>query len=198
MEPFRNKEEMVRILSALWDEIFNSPEIVRSVSNAKLIAKFRYTDFKAALFIDISSDKPKYFWDPEDSSDFDVEMILSSQTSHLFWMEDLNVPLALATRKIVAKGSVQKALKLLPAIKPAFSLYPQVLKRMGRNDLLLEAGKKKRKFRFRFFKRRQKGSYWLDLIPSFPADEKDESKIKSLKQKITQKPSSNHAGNQKL
>ncbi len=170
MSPYRNRSEMVTILSALWDEIFATPAVVEKVAGEKLVIKFRYTDFKTALFIDISGEIPKYFWDPEEGTPFDVEMIQTSETSHKFWMEQLNVPMAIATRKVVAKGSVQKALKLLPALKPAFALYPAVLKRMGRSDLLNTKVKKKKAKRgaFRVFQRKGIGAYDLDSTPPFP------------------------------
>jgi len=170
MSPYRDKDELVEILSALWDEIFATPAVVEKVAGEKLVVKFRYTDFKTALFIDISGETPKYYWDPEEGTPFDVEMIQTSETSHKFWMERLNVPMAIATRKVVAKGSVQKALKLLPALKPAFALYPVILKRMGREDLLEQKTTKKKKKRraFRLFGRKRPGTYDLDAIPRFP------------------------------
>ncbi|MBW2093929.1 MAG: SCP2 sterol-binding domain-containing protein [Deltaproteobacteria bacterium] len=170
MSPYRDKDELVAILSALWDEIFATPAVVEKVAGEKVVVKFRYTDFKTALFIDISGETPRYYWDPGEGTPFDVEMIQSSETSHKFWMEQLNVPMALATRKVVAKGSVQKALKLLPALKPAFALYPAILRRMGREDLLeTKAGKKKKKRRaFRLFRRKGPGTYDLHVIPPFP------------------------------
>ncbi|MCJ7773081.1 MAG: hypothetical protein MUP22_08115, partial [Desulfobacterales bacterium] len=118
MKPFL-KDEFVKILSTLWDRIFETPEIIASVSSVKIIVKFRFSDLGTDFFIDNSGDAPRYYWDPGDDAPFDVEMIQSSENSHKFWMEDLNVPLAIASRKIIAKGSVQKALKLLPALKPA-------------------------------------------------------------------------------
>lgn len=170
MSPYRDKGELVAILSALWDEIFATSAVVEKVAGEKLVVKFRYTDFKTALFIDISGETPNYFWDPEEGTPFDVEMIQTSETSHKFWMEQLNVPMAIATRKVVAKGSVQKALKLLPALKPAFALYPAILRRMGREDLLeaKTAKKKKKRRTFRLFARKGTGMYDLDAIPSFP------------------------------
>ncbi len=165
MGPFQSKAELVEVLSALWTGIFADEEIVRSVSGAKLVAKFRYTDFDTALFIDISGTSPRFYWGGPEEGGFDVEMILSSQTSHLFWMERLNVPLALASRKIVAKGSVQKALKLLPALKPAFALYPRILERLGRTDLLPVEVQKSSRARRRWFFGRAKGTFDLGLLP---------------------------------
>ncbi len=170
MSPYRDRDELVAILSALWDEIFATPAVVDKVTGEKLVVKFRFTDFKTALFIDISGESPRYYWDPEEGTPFDVEMIQTSETSHRFWMEQLNVPVAIATRKVVAKGSVQKALKLLPALKPAFALYPVILRRMGKADLV-EAGssEKKRKRRsFRLFARKGPRTYDRGAIPRFP------------------------------
>ncbi len=172
MGTFKNKEDLQTILNKLWDMIFSNPEIIESVSGEKLIVKFRYTDFETSFYIDLTGERPTYYWDPADKVASDVEMILSSETAHKFWLEQLNVPLAIASRKIVAKGSIQKALKLLPALKPAFPLYPEVLVQLGRGDLVVSrktAGKRKRKLTSLFRKKRS-GSYDFDKLPEFPMD----------------------------
>ena len=56
MTPFGNRDELVKILSALWDEIFNTPEITRKVASEKLIVKFRLTDIGLNLFINLTGD----------------------------------------------------------------------------------------------------------------------------------------------
>lgn len=174
MWPFKERDEMVSVLSSLWDKILNDREIVASVSSVKILVKFRLKDPDANLFIDTRGDSPRYFWDPENPDDPDmdpdVEMILSAETSHKFWMQDINVPLAIAGRKIIAKGSVQKALKLLPALKPAFALYPGVLRECGREDLLIGPEKGRKKKRRRLLKKGRKGVYDTKLLPEFPLE----------------------------
>jgi 2-oxoisovalerate dehydrogenase E1 component len=171
MKPYKNQEEFEAILSKLWDRIFETPEIVESVSGVRLIARFRYTDCPSVLYIDNTGEKPRYYWNPKKEVQPDVEMILSTQTSHLFWMEDLNVPMAIASRKIIPKGSVQKALKLLPALKPAFVIYPEVLKDFGRDDLLEKAVKTKAKKKLPIeaivdlFRKKE---FRQDVLPVFP------------------------------
>ncbi len=61
----------------------------------------------------------------------DVEMFLSGDDCHKFWMQELKLPIALATRKIKAKGPINKILKLLPMLKPAYEKYPQIAKDHG-------------------------------------------------------------------
>ncbi|MCX5852365.1 MAG: dehydrogenase E1 component subunit alpha/beta, partial [Deltaproteobacteria bacterium] len=167
----KNQEEFEKILSRLWDKILDTPEIVESIGGVKIIALFRYTDYPSALYIDNTGEKPRYYWNPKEKIKADVEMILSSETSHKFWMEDLNVPMAIAGRKIIPKGSVQKALKLIPALKPAFAIYPIVLKEFGRDDLLEKAVKakgKKRASKFSFTDFFRKKELRPDVLPVFP------------------------------
>jgi len=58
----------------------------------------------------------------------DVEMVQSSDTAHEFWLGRLNPVRAIATGKVRARGDVAKALKLLPAIRPAFIWIPRCSK----------------------------------------------------------------------
>ncbi|MGD8524013.1 MAG: thiamine pyrophosphate-dependent enzyme, partial [Desulfobacterales bacterium] len=185
MSAFKSKDELVQVLSALWEEIFNTPAITEKISAEKLIVKFRFTDFGTNLYIDNKGDAPKYYWDPPHDVAFDVEMIQTSETSHQFWLQKLNVPVAIATRKVVAKGSVQKALKLIPALKPAFALYPEILKRKGKADLLQETPTKKRKRRFKIFARRRPGRYDLDTLPLFPMQYTDDTAKVGAKERST-------------
>jgi 2-oxoisovalerate dehydrogenase E1 component len=175
MPPYRSQEELEEILSELWQRIFDDPEIVGAVAGTPLVAKFRYTDFPTALVIDIASQPPAFHWNPDPEPNVDVEMILSSETAHRFWMEDLNIPLAIAGRKIIPKGSVQKALKMIPALKPAFALYPGVLKDAGRPDLVAPKKRVVRKKRGFFSRRRRPATIALDALPQFPMafDEND-------------------------
>lgn len=172
MNPYKSQEEFEAILSKLWDRILDTPAIVESVSGTRLIARFRYTDYSSELYIDTSGQTPRYYWNPKEDVKPDVEMILSSETGHKFWMEDLNVPMAIATRKIIPKGSVQKALKLLPALKPAFAMYPEVLRDSGREDLLvrapgMQAGKRLQitKILMKLMRRKE---LRFDVLPEFP------------------------------
>ena len=56
MGVYHSKEELERILSRLWERIFSDPQIVSNVADAKLVAKFRYTDFPSELFIDLKKE----------------------------------------------------------------------------------------------------------------------------------------------
>ncbi len=180
MPVYKDKQELQAILSRLWERIFNTAAIADKLSDLSLVVAFRFTDIDTRMFIVSGADRKEVLWDPEQPIKADVEMILASETGHAFWMETLNVPLALASRKIVAKGSVQKALKLIPALKPAFAIYPQVLAEMGRSDLLARkksAGRQKRRLSLKNILGRKQ--IVKEGLPEFPmgTDEPDRSVV---------------------
>lgn len=53
----------------------------------------------------------------------EVELFMSAAFAHSFWLGKENPTRALLQGKIKAKGPVEKVLKLLPVIKPAFEIY---------------------------------------------------------------------------
>ena len=60
-----------------------------------------------------------------------IEMTLDGDTCHLFWLQQISLPIALAKGKIKAKGPMPKVLKLLPMLKPAYAAYPDIAKENG-------------------------------------------------------------------
>jgi 2-oxoisovalerate dehydrogenase E1 component len=185
--PFESKEQFIAIFTALWDRIVHTPAIADPLCRTGLLARFKFSDLETDLYVDARGDRLTFYWDSVGSSSRstaveqeldpteveprpDVEMILSSETGHRFWIQDLNIPLALASRKIIAKGSVQKALKLLPALKPAFAVYPSILREMGKGDLLANDEKAAKKRRFKLFRGRRKTGYDIKQVPRVPIE----------------------------
>ena len=67
----------------------------------------------------------------------DVVFKQSAEFSNRFWQGKENVIAALAKRQVSARGSITKALALIPVIRPAFRIYPQVLAKLGKNHLIV-------------------------------------------------------------
>jgi hypothetical protein len=59
-------------------------------------------------------------------------MSMTADVAHEFWLGKISVPMAILTGKMVAKGPVNKALALLPSIKPAFKIYPDIYRSTGK------------------------------------------------------------------
>jgi hypothetical protein len=58
-----------------------------------------------------------------------ITMELSGDSAHQFWMKQLSLPVALATKKIKSKGPIPKVLKILPFLKPVYAKYPEFIKK---------------------------------------------------------------------
>jgi len=155
MPVFQSTEELYRVMGALFERLKAEPTIADRLLEGELVVRFRWRDPEGEVTIDLRRAPITYTFGPGDLP-ADVEMIQSADVAHRFWLGRLNVAQAIATRQVIAKGSVPKALKLLPAIQPAFALYPQVLRQLGRADLIPETGPRGKK-------RRRRVSLWQRL-----------------------------------
>jgi len=135
MPAFANTDELYRVMGALFSRIAADPELSARLAAGELVLRMRWRDPDGEATIDLRRRPVAYTLGKSDLA-ADVEMTQSAEIAHRFWLGKLNVAQAIATRQVVARGSVPKALALLPAIRPAFELYPQVLRELGRTDLL--------------------------------------------------------------
>ncbi len=135
MPVFRSTDELYTVMGALFDRLKEHPDIAPRLLEANMVLRFRWRNPDGEVTIDLRRAPITYTFGPCDLKP-DVEMIQDADVAHRFWLGELSVPRAIATRQVIAKGSVPKALKLLPAIQPAFAIYRQVLRNLGREDLL--------------------------------------------------------------
>jgi 2-oxoisovalerate dehydrogenase E1 component len=135
MADFKSIDELYQVIELFLSRIAQEPEIAAGLLKGKMVVRLRWKDPDGEAFIDLRSDEIKHVLGPSDLV-ADVELISSADNSNKFWSGNLKVAQAIATRKIIARGSVPKALQLMPAVQPAFPLYRQVLRDLGREDLL--------------------------------------------------------------
>ena len=63
-------------------------------------------------------------------------MKMSADTGNAYWQGKVNLPLAMAKKKIKVDGNVASLLKLAPLGKKLYPPYIERLKADGRDDLL--------------------------------------------------------------
>ena len=135
MSTFRDTDELYGVLAALFTRLSQEDELASSLLEGELVLRFTYKEPAGSVTVDLR--EPPLTWTFGDSDlRPDVELIQTADIAHRFWLGRLSVPGAIALRQVVARGSVAKALSLLPALQPAFPLYHQVLAELGRQDLL--------------------------------------------------------------
>jgi len=129
MSMFANTEELHRIMAELWAAIKNDPDMSRKIKESKLIVQFHYRDPNGLITVDCSDGSSFNVYTGDSDLKPIVEMFMKADVAHEFWLGKVSVPLAILTGKMVAKGPVNKALALLPVLKPAFEIYPDIYKK---------------------------------------------------------------------
>jgi len=127
---FESGEEFGKMLSGFFNMLAKDENIAKKLLASKLTIRFKYHDPDVCIYIDCSGDEIKVKVNDYDSP-AEVEMEMSADIAHKFWFGKVNLMMALTRGQMKAKGPVPKILKLLPVIKPAYSLYPKYLKENG-------------------------------------------------------------------
>ncbi len=131
MPVFENKAKMQEVLGQLFVSLLGDPVVGPNFTKANVVMKYNITDPDATLWLfpGKGSDEA-VVWGSTDAK-ADVEMTLSGDTCHKFWLKHISMPVALAKGLIKTKGPLPKVLKLLPLLKPAYEMYPEHAKAHG-------------------------------------------------------------------
>ncbi|MDI9947728.1 MULTISPECIES: hypothetical protein [Rhodococcus] len=132
MPLFSSTEEAAATLGKFIENVAVDPELKAKWVSSNVAFRMNYTDPELVIVLDASQDPPVVRQgDAAKASDVEIELFMDTDTGHKFWLGDLNVPMALARRKIKVKGPVGKLLQLLPAMQPAFIKYNEYLAAQG-------------------------------------------------------------------
>ncbi len=135
MPIFVDTEQLYQALDALFRRIVDHEEIEKALLAGNFVLRFRYTEPDGQVTADLRGSS--LTWELGESElTPDLELIQTADVAHDFWLGELNVPLAIASRKVVSRGDISKALALLPVVKPAHKLYREALTEVGLEALI--------------------------------------------------------------
>jgi hypothetical protein len=141
-EYYRDGDHLYEIYNYFLDQVLKDPKIGPKMGKANIIIKFIYTDPDCEITIDLKNPPQKegyhgtFYLGPTDLKE-DVWSKQSADHSHRFWHGFEN-PIAAVTRgKVKQGGKITAMLKLLPVVKPTFKRFPEILKEMGYDDLVV-------------------------------------------------------------
>jgi len=140
MPYFKDSEEMYKIHQTLFDRLATHPEVGPALAASELVVRFVVHDPEGIITVSCREEKGKYISYVMGESPLkpDLTFTCSSDFSHSFWQGKVNIVSALLKQEAKAEGKISQAMKLLPALKPVYELYPQILKEIGREDLIME------------------------------------------------------------
>jgi hypothetical protein len=144
MAVFKDSEELQTCMGQLYDEAKRDSRIAPKIKTSNLVIQFRYEEPHATVTINAAAaptQQGAYFdvlWGDDTGLKPDVEMSMKADVAHQFWHGKINLIAALARRQIIAKGPIPKILKLLPAVEPMYEMYPNILHKIGRDELIIK------------------------------------------------------------
>lgn len=127
---FKDSATFEKVLGGFFSRVAETPEVAQKLLASKLTIRFNYTDPDVAIVIDCSGDEISVRPGDRETT-AEVEMNMSADIAHKFWFGKVNLTAALARGQMKAKGPIPKILKLLPAIKPTYAMYPIYLDENG-------------------------------------------------------------------
>lgn len=127
MGVFKDTNHMYEFLEDLWKYIVFESGLGDKMRQYGVSYKYTITDPDGFLYVDPDN----VITGKEADRDAVIRMELSGDTIHQFWLKKLTLPVALATRKIKAKGPIPKVLKMLPALKPVYEKFPEYCEKHG-------------------------------------------------------------------
>lgn len=143
MPYFKDEAELRSIIGLLYDRVKINEVVAPRIRAGKIVIQFRYTEPVGVVTINALAPptQPDAYcdvnWGEDPHLKVDVDMSMKADIAHQFWHGKINLMAALTRRQIIAKGPIPKILKLLPAIEPVYKMYPQMLREIGREDLVL-------------------------------------------------------------
>ena len=132
---FNSSAEVAKYIGGIFETAFQDPEIGPKLVDTGLVVAFDFTDPDAFVVIDMVSQSVR-----EGRAGGSVPMATMAMTSELgnaYWQGKVNLPLAMAKKKIRVEGNVASLLKIAPLGKKLFPGYIQRLKDDGRDDLVV-------------------------------------------------------------
>jgi hypothetical protein len=129
MPVFSNTEKMYEVLGELFNALLGDTTAREKFLESDIIIKFDIHDPAGQIWIS-NEDGGKVICGSTQLKPT-IEMTLSGDSCHKFWLQELTMPVALAKGLIKAKGPMPKVIKLLPLLKPAYVAYPEIAKKHG-------------------------------------------------------------------
>jgi len=127
MSVFQDTDELYLIMQELWNQIKADSDMAQKLLDTRLVVRFIYKEPEGWLTIDGSDGKELKISVGPCETKAVVEMSMKSDFAHNFWLGKENPAVALLQGKIVSRGPVNRALALLPVVRPAFAIYPRIV-----------------------------------------------------------------------
>jgi hypothetical protein len=132
---FANSAEVTKYIGGIFETAFKDDEIGPKLVDTGLVVAFDFTEPQALVVIDMANKTVREGLGGGPAPM--ATMAMTADTGNAYWQGKVNLPLAMAKKKIRVEGNVASLLKLAPLGKKLYPAYIGRLTADGRNDLLV-------------------------------------------------------------
>jgi hypothetical protein len=132
---FTSSAEVANYIGGIFETAFDDPEIGPKLVDTGLVVAFDFTDPAAVVVIDMANRSVREGVEGGEAPM--ATMSMTADTGNAYWQGKVNLPLAMAKKKIKVDGNVASLLKLAPLGKKLYPGYIERLKNDGRDDLIV-------------------------------------------------------------
>ena len=134
MPGFADEDELRRYVGGIFEAAMADPETGPRLEATGLVLRMECTEPDSRLTIDLPG---KVVHVGADGPEPAATMRMSTETANAYWQGKVNLPMAMARKKVTVDGSVGSLLSLAPLSKKLFPVYVDALRAAGREDLIL-------------------------------------------------------------
>ena len=133
MTAFTSEDELRRYVGGIFEQALADPELGPKLQATGLVLGVQMTDVDGRITVDLAQG---VVHQGSEGPDADATMSLDSTTANTYWQGKVNLPMAMARKKVTVDGSLGKLMSLAPLSKKLFPAYVAALEADGRQDLI--------------------------------------------------------------
>ena len=130
MGAYDSAEQLNNIMKELFEDIFNDQIVGPKLKKSKLVISYIVSDPDTTIWVDTAQSRVAF---GEYERPASIQLAMNGDTFHAFMSKNATVPELVAKKQVQVIGSLAKVMKLLPLVKKAYDLYPEIAKKHNLN-----------------------------------------------------------------
>jgi hypothetical protein len=135
MTYFQDAADVDHFIGGIFTECLTDPDLGPKFAASGTILRLNFTEPDVTIVVDCANNKVYTGAALAGAPDSNVEMFMTSDVAHRYWLGQVNVSVALAKGMMRAKGPIPRILKLVPLTKHVFPRYQRMIEESGRPEL---------------------------------------------------------------
>ena len=131
---FQTADEVNQYVGGIFVTAFKDPDIGPRLVDTGIVLRVVATDPDTSFVADLGKQTVSY---DDAAATPNATLTMTADMHNQYWQGKVNLPFAMATKKVKLDGNVALMLKLAPLGKKLYAVYIDRLKQDGRADLLL-------------------------------------------------------------